>query len=126
MEPVACLRDTGAQVTLVNPDLVRGKASAKHDYIKVSSAFGEPQVVSMTEREISSSRFGTDRSIKVKAGVVEGLNVGVLLGHDVFLENPDIIDPIFALGKVRHVNQHDEHKEARPMGLTETVRYLNR
>ena len=86
------LRDTGSMISLVNADFVRGKPFAKQRPINVQCAFGKIQPVAMTEVKISSPRFGTDRQVVIKAGVVEGLKVDMILGHDIFVENKDLTD----------------------------------
>ena len=109
------LRDSGSQISLLNADFVRGKQSAKQCPVKVNveCAFGQILPVAMTELQISSPDFGTNRQITINVGIIEGLKFDLILGHDIYAENRHLIDIACVKNRM---------KECRPNVLT-TVLY---
>ena len=92
---INALRDSGSQCTLIDAELARGNSSAMNgDPITVQCAFGTVKCFATCVVQISSPNFGTDREITVKAGIIPGLGVKMLIGHDIFVENGDLKDPV--------------------------------
>src|SRR5688572_9222857 len=90
---INALRDSGSQCTLIDAELARGNSSAMNgDPITVQCAFGTVKCFATCLVQISSPNFGTDREITVKAGIIPGLGVKMLIGHDIFVENGDLKD----------------------------------
>ena len=65
---VTALKDSGAQITLVDESILE----QNHKYIKtmpVKSVFGEIRPLHVLEIEISSPHFDTEGTLKIEAGV---------------------------------------------------------
>src|ERR1700733_7396839 len=94
------IRDTGAHVSLIRAGLVDellDKPSAREDMqdpIKVQCAFGVVKCISTCQIRIWSPDFQTDREIKIKVGIVKDIPVEVLIGHDIFVDYPELTDPV--------------------------------
>ena len=90
---VCAIRDSGSQMTLVAPEFI-DQGTAIRQPVTVQCVFGTIKPVYLTEIKIRSPRFGTDEVITVKAGVVDGLSPPLVLGHDIFVQNKTVIDPV--------------------------------
>ena len=69
---VTALKDSGAQITLVDESILE----QNHKYIKtmpVKSVFGEIWPLHILEMEISSPHFDTEETLKIEAGVTRNL-----------------------------------------------------
>ena len=109
---VDSLRDSGAELTLVNADVAKGKPSAITKTTKVQCAFGLVKCFSTCEIEIWSPKFGTDRKVKVEAGIVPGLPVSIILGSDIFVNFPELKDPVGTRQDTRRLTTDtDSYKE---------------
>ena len=108
---VESLRDSGAQVTLINSDILPSKPSAMENPIRIQCAFGLIKCFSTCEIEISSPKFGTDRKVRVQAAVVKGLGVGMILGSEIFANNPGLKDPIGTRQDARP-NEKPQHAQS--------------
>ena len=86
---VTALKDTGAQITLVDESIL----GQNHKYIKimpVKSVFGEIRPLHVLEIEISSPHFDTEETLKIEAGVTRNLTPPLLLGNNIFAKYPGI------------------------------------
>ena len=86
---VTALKDSGAQITLVDESILEQNPK----YIKtmpVKSVFGEIRPLHVLEIEISSPHFDTEGTLKIEAGVTRNLSPPLLLGNDIFAKYPGI------------------------------------
>ena len=90
---VCAIRDSGSQMTLVASEFI-DQGTAIRQPVPVQCGFGTIRPVYLTEIKIRSPRFGTDEVTTVKAGVVDGLSPPLVLGHDIFVQNKNLIDPV--------------------------------
>lgn len=59
--------------------------------LEIQCACGIVKWVPTTEITISLPKFSTNRKIQLVVGVVPGLTSDMLIGSDIFLNNPDLI-----------------------------------
>ena len=115
---VQSLRDSGSHVTLIDSELARDNPSATCEPMTIQCAFGNVKCVKTCEIEIWSPKFGTDRKIKIKAGVIPRLGIEMIIGHDLFVSNKDLKDPVAA----NNGSRQDDSLSPHPMTLIATRR----
>ena len=115
---VQSLRDSGSHVTLIDSKLAINNSSATCEPMTIQCAFGNVKCVKTCEIEIWSPKFGTDRKIRIKAGVIPRLGIDMITGHDLFVSNPDLKDPVAA----NNWSRQDDSLLPHPMTLIATRR----
>src|SRR6218665_930685 len=88
------IRDSAADYCLIHPRVVQGIPRVIGSKARIQCALGIVRTIPTCKINISSPRFENGREFQVTAGIVEGLPYDVILGSNLYIENPTLLDII--------------------------------
>src|SRR6218665_226585 len=92
------IRDSAADYCLIHPRVVQGISRVIGSKARIQCALGIVRTIPTYKINISSPRFENGRDFQVIAGIVDGLPYDVILGSNLYIENPSLSD-IISTGK---------------------------
>src|SRR6218665_164853 len=92
------IRDSAADYCLIHPRVVQGIPRVIGSKARIQCALGIVRTIPTCKINISSPRFENGREFQVIAGIVDGLPYDVILGSNLYIENPSLSD-IISTGK---------------------------
>src|SRR6218665_251900 len=92
------IRDSAADYCLIHPRVVQGIPRVIGSKARIQCALGIVRTIPTCKINISSPRFENGQEFQVIAGIVDGLPYDVILGSNLYIENPSLSD-IISTGK---------------------------
>src|SRR6218665_649148 len=92
--PADAIRDSAADYCLIHPRVVQGIPCVIGSKTRIQCALGLVRTIPTCKINISSPRFENGREFQVTAGIVDGLPYDVILGSNLYFENPTLLDII--------------------------------
>src|SRR6218665_837879 len=92
--PADAIRDSAADYCLIHPRVVQGIPCVIGSKTRIQCALGIVRTIPTCKINISSPRFENGREFQVTAGIVDGLPYDVILGSNLYIENPTLLDII--------------------------------
>src|SRR6218665_167837 len=92
--PADAIRDSAADYCLIHPRVVQGIPCVIGSKTRIQCALGLVRTIPTCKINISSPRFENGREFQVTAGIVDGLPYDVILGSNLYIENPALLDII--------------------------------